>query len=169
VGTTNRSATRKQGGETTIVKRSAPEQSRNMSARDDISNDGDRAAVEAVPLALITSITSLLAIEAAAEMLSGAEAHAAAEARAVGSLFFTYGAGGYSTALAAKLSLFRSGMVCQHERLCTSKYNEQYVCHVLSVDFEPGSGGKSLAVVFEVKGDGSLGDVQLPSTSDLAA
>ena len=88
-------------------------------------------------------------------------------------LHFTYGSGGYSTELVAKLSLSRSGFVCQTIDSCASKYNEQYVCYVLSVDFEPCShvshheNDVSVTVIFEVKGDGSLGDLQPPSTSTL--
>lgn len=94
-------------------------------------------------------------------------AYPSAETGSVGSLLFTYGCDGYSTAHVANLITSRVGLICQPVEPRASKYNEQYKCQVLSVDFEPGSCNKELALLIEVKGDGSLGDVQLPHSSRL--
>lgn len=85
----------------------------------------------------------------------------------VGSLYFTYGSSGYSSCLAAKLFMSRFGLFCQTIESSTSRFNEQYSCSVLSVDFEPGSGNTQLALAFVAKGDSSLGEVQQPDTSIL--
>jgi hypothetical protein len=90
-----------------------------------------------------------------------------AETAFVGSLHFTYGHDGYSTVLAANVFSSRASLFCETSDSPLSKYNEQYACQVLEVDFQQGSCCKKLAVNFQVKGDGSLGDVQLPNSSRL--
>jgi hypothetical protein len=94
-------------------------------------------------------------------------AHQSAETVCVGSLHFTYGCSGYNTALVAKLFMTPVGLVCHTVEPRASKYNDRYMCQVLSVDFEPGSCKKELSVIIEVRGDGTLGDVQLPHSSRL--
>ena len=85
----------------------------------------------------------------------------------VGSLHFTYGRSNYSSVIAANITLSSAGLVCLTLDSPASKYNDQYLCEVLSVDFEQGSCNKELAVIFQVRGDGSLGNVQPPDPSRL--
>jgi hypothetical protein len=82
----------------------------------------------------------------------------------IGSLHFTYGRGGYSTELVAHLHASHVGLLCQAVESCASKYNEQYICELLNVRLDP-TDDSEVAIVFRVKGDGSLGDVQLPNDS----
>jgi hypothetical protein len=87
--------------------------------------------------------------------------------KCVGSLHFTYGEFGYTTEHVANVFVSRNGLSCLAIESRASKYNEQYLCQVISVDFEQGSCNKVLAISIQVFGDGSLGVVQLPNSSRL--
>ena len=100
-------------------------------------------------------------------MINTKDPQPSAETAFVGSLHFTYGHTGYSTVLAANIFSSRVGLFCQTSDSAWSKFNEQYACQVLGVNFEQGSCCKKLVVNFQVKGDGSLGDLQPPDSSRL--
>jgi hypothetical protein len=84
----------------------------------------------------------------------------------IGSLHFTYGQAGFSTEPVADLHASHVGLLCLAIESCVSKLNDQYICEVTAVRLNS-TDDSEVAIIFRVKGDGSLGQVQLPTNSRL--